>query len=173
MPGAQNQHWHSDNSTNYAAFWQYRHFQDRVVHLWEALADRYRGNAAVAGYNIMNEPADPDGDRIKPFYDRVVPAVRVIDPDHIIFLDGNRYSTDFSAFEDAPSTRTRSTPRTTTRCPASSTAAPIPATRAASYVDRDQVEETFLRRTEFMRATGTPIWIGEFGPVFTGDPAAR
>ena len=38
------------------------------------------------------------------------------------------------------------------------------------YVDRDQLEETFLRRTEFMRTTGTPIWIGEFGPVFTGDP---
>jgi endoglucanase len=37
-------------------------------------------------------------------------------------------------------------------------------------VDRDRVEETFLRRTEFMRRTGTPIWIGEFGPVFTGDP---
>ena len=29
---------------------------------------------------------------------------------------------------------------------------------------------TFLKRTEFMRRTGTPIWIGEFGPVFV-DPA--
>lgn len=37
--------------------------------------------------------------------------------------------------------------------------------------DRSTVEETFLRRTEFMRRTGTPIWIGEFGPVYTGDPA--
>ena len=33
------------------------------------------------------------------------------------------------------------------------------------------MEETFLKRTEFMRKTGTPIWIGEFGPVFTNDPA--
>ncbi len=69
LPGSQNQHWHSDNETHKAGFWVYRHFADRVVHLWEALAARYRGNAMVAGYNIMNEPADPDGDMIKPFYD--------------------------------------------------------------------------------------------------------
>ena len=102
LPGSQNQHWHSDNETHKAGFWMYRHFQDRVVHLWETLAARYRGNATVAGYNIMNEPADPEGATIKPFYDRVVEAVRHVDPDHIIFLDGNRYSTDFSAFENAP-----------------------------------------------------------------------
>ena len=61
LPGSQNQHWHSDNETHKAGFWTYRHFQDRVVHLWEALAARYRGNATVAGDNIMNEPADPEG----------------------------------------------------------------------------------------------------------------
>lgn len=54
LPGSQNQHWHSDNETHKAGFWVYRHFADRVVHLWEALAARYRGNATVAGYNIMN-----------------------------------------------------------------------------------------------------------------------
>ena len=39
-----------------------------------------------------------------------------------------------------------------------------------TYFDRDIVERTFLQRTEFMRRTGTPIWIGEFGPIYTGDP---
>jgi len=49
LPGAQNQHWHSDNGTHRAGFWIYRHFQDRAVHLWEAIAGRFRGNPAVAG----------------------------------------------------------------------------------------------------------------------------
>ena len=44
LPGAQNQHWHSDNPTHRALFWEHPHFQDRVVHLWEAIADRYQGN---------------------------------------------------------------------------------------------------------------------------------
>jgi endoglucanase len=171
LPGSQNQHWHSDNETHKAGFWVYRHFQDRAVHLWEALAARYRGDATVAGYNIMNEPADPDGDIIKPFCDRVVEAVRHVDPDHIIFLDGNRYSTDFSAFEDAPVYPNTVYSAHDYALPGFVYGGPYPGVTNGVYVDRDQVEETFLRRTEFMRATGTPVWIGEFGPVFTGDPA--
>ena len=171
LPGSQNQHWHSDNETHKAGFWVYRHFQDRAVHLWEALATRYRGNATVAGYNIMNEPADPDGDVIKPFCDRAVEAVRHADPDHIIFLDGNRYSTDFSAFENAPVYPNTVYSAHDYALPGFVYGGPYPGVTNGVYVDRDQVEETFLRRTEFMRATGTPIWIGEFGPVFTGDQA--
>ncbi|HEX4087557.1 MAG TPA: glycoside hydrolase family 5 protein [Trebonia sp.] len=170
LPGSQNQHWHSDNETHKAGFWTYRHFQDRVVHLWEALAARYRGNATVAGYNIMNEPADPEGTAVKPFYDRVVEAVRHVDPDHIIFLDGNRYSTDFSAFEDAPVYPNTVYTAHDYALPGFVYGGPYPGLTRGVYVDRDQVEEAFLRRTEFMRRTGTPIWIGEFGPVFTGDP---
>jgi endoglucanase len=52
FPGYQNQHWHSDNPTHAALFWEHKHFQDRAVWLWERFAERYRGNTAVAGYNI-------------------------------------------------------------------------------------------------------------------------
>jgi hypothetical protein len=48
VPGAQNQHWHSDNPTHVAAFWLHPHFQDRVVHLWEALADRFKDRPELA-----------------------------------------------------------------------------------------------------------------------------
>jgi endoglucanase len=170
LPGAQNQHWHSDNGTHQAGFWIHRHFQDRAVHLWEALAARYRGNAAVAGYNIMNEPADPGGDVIKPFYDRVVEAVRRADPDHIIVLDGNRYSTDFSAFENLPVYPNTVYSAHDYALPGFVYGGPYPGVTNGVFVDRDEVERVFLQRTAFMRATGTPIWIGEFGPVFTGDP---
>ncbi len=170
LPGSQNQHWHSDNATHVAGFWIHRHFQDRAVHLWEALADRYRDNPTVAGYNIMNEPADPDGTVIRPFYDRVIEAVRAVDPGHIIFLDGNRYSTDFSAFEDAPLYPNTVYAAHDYALPGFAYGGSYPGVTRGTYVDRDVVEETFLRRTEFMRRTGTPVWIGEFGPVFTGDP---
>ena len=46
FPGYQNQHWHSDNPTHIAAFWQHPHFQDRVVNLWQAFATRYRDEYA-------------------------------------------------------------------------------------------------------------------------------
>jgi endoglucanase len=170
LPGAQNQHWHSNNPSHWAHFWTHRHFQDRVVNIWEKLADRYRANPAVAGYNIMNEPGDASGEKIKPFYDRVVAAVRAIDPDHIIFLDGNRYATEFTAFEGHELYPNTVYAAHDYKTPGFVWGGPYPGVTRGVYVDRAHVEKTFLERTAFMRQTGTPIWIGEFGPVYTNDP---
>src|SRR4030095_16097089 len=98
LPGFQNQHWHSDNPTHMALFWKHKHFQDRVTYLWEVLAERYRGNGWLAGYNLINEPADPTEQMLMPVYRRMYDAMRAIDPDHIQFLEGNRYSLDFHMF---------------------------------------------------------------------------
>lgn len=169
LPGSQNRHWHSDNPTHYPMFWDHVHFQDRVVHLWEAIADRYRNTPAVAGYNIMNEPGDIDGTHIKPFYDRAVAAIRAIDNQHIIFLDGNRYATDFRAFAEAPLYPNTVYAVHDYHLPGFSYGGPYPGVTRGTYVDRALVERMFRTRTEFMRATGTPLYVGEFGPVFTGD----
>lgn len=170
LPGRQNQHWHSDNPTHIAEFWNHPHFQDRVVHLWEALADRYKNRPEVAGYNPINEPSDPTGERLLPFYERLERAIRAIDPRHVLFLDGNKYSTDFSAFD----TRSEPLPNTVYTAhdyalPGITSATEYPGVTRGEYFDRSVVEETFLRRTEYMRRTGTPIWIGEFGPVYSDD----
>lgn len=50
---------HSDNNTNSADFWDHKDFQDRVVWLWEQLAEHYKDYACIAGYNPLNEPCDP------------------------------------------------------------------------------------------------------------------
>lgn len=168
LPGYQNQHWHSDNPTHVASFWTHRHFQDRVVWLWEAIADRYRDRPEVAGYNPMNEPADATGDRIGPVYARLADAIRAADPRHILFLDGNRYATDFSAFVEPLPNAVYSTHDYALPGIASGTG--YPGVTRGEYVDRAALEETFLRRTEYMRRTQTPIWIGEFGPVYPPDP---
>lgn len=167
LPGHQNQHWHSDNPTHQTSFWQHRQFQDRAVWLWEIIADRYKDQPWVAGYNPVNEPADVSGERIVPFYDRIERAIRAIDPRHILFLDGNRYSTQFDMFSD-PYPNTVFTAHDYAR-PGIVPGARYPGVVDGAMVDRHTLEEVFLRRTEFMRRTGTPIWIGEFGPQYTGD----
>jgi hypothetical protein len=168
LPGSQNQHWHSDNPTHVAAFWQQRQFQDRVVHLWEVIADRYRDQPWVAGYNPVNEPGDVSGRVVGPFYDRLVKALRAVDPGHVLFLDGNTYSTDFSVFREVYE-------NTVFVCHDYALAGfahggPYPGHTRGEWVDREQLELTFERRTAFQRETGTPLWVGEFGPVYTGDP---
>ena len=169
LPGAQNQHWHSDNPTQWAHFWAQRQFQDRVVHLWERLADHYRGNPVGrrlqpgqrAGRRRTARPSGRSTDRLEA-------AIRAVDPDHILFLDGNRYSTQFDQLGD-PLPNCVYTAHDYA-LPGFVDGGPYPGVTRGEYVDRDRIEETFLARTAYMRETGTPIWVGEFGPVYTGDP---
>ncbi len=161
LPGSQNQHWHSDNPTHIAGFWQHRHFQQRTRAIWEALADRYRDNPWVAGYNLMNEPADETGERVGPIYRELFEAVRAIDPDHIIFLDGNTYSTDFSMFDDEPWENVVYSLH-------DYVAAGLG--RGGPYEGKRIALDKFLVRSEYARRTGTPILVGEFSPIYTGEP---
>ena len=109
------------------------------------------------------------GHHDRPFYRRLEAAIRAVDPDHILFLDGNRYSTQFDQLGD-PLPNCVYTAHDYA-LPGFVDGGPYPGVSRGQYVDRDRVEETFLARTAFMRETGTPIWVGEFGPVYTGDPA--
>ncbi len=160
LPGSQNQHWHSDNETHRALFWQHPHFQDRVVHIWEAIAEHYRGNGAVAGYNLLNEPADETRAVVGPFYRRLVAAIRAIDPDHTVFLDGNTYATEFSFFDEDPFENAVYTLHDY-----------VPAGLGRSpHYSAEEARAKFLQRSAYARSTGSPIFVGEFGPIYTEDP---
>lgn len=170
LPGYQNHHWHCDNPTHVASFWEHRDFQDRAVVIWEAIARRYKGNPWVAGYNLMNEPADESRKVVGPFYKRLVAAVRAIDPDHMLFIDGNSYATEFDIF-DEPWENTIYTmhdyvPAALGRLPLDHEPS-YPAD--GHYPGRESAHEQFFRRSQYMRDAGTPLMVGEFGPIYTGD----
>ncbi len=175
LPGGQNEHWHSDNPTHVAQFWAHRPLQDRVVHLWEALADRYKDRPEVAGYNPINEPSDRTGKVVLNFYQRLERAIRAVDPRHVLFLDGNKYSSDFSplrAWTELPE-NVVFTAHDYALPGIAGDARGYPGMVRGEHFDRATIEQTFLRRTEFMRETGTPIWIGEFGPVYPAEDEWR
>jgi len=167
LPGYQNQHWHSDNPTHKALLWRHRHFQDRTVNLWEVIAARYSGNPWVAGYNPINEPADPTEQKIMPFYRRLYDAIRGADPDHMIFLEGNRYSVDFHMFGE-PWENVVYTNHDYA-LPGFIDGGPYPGVSRGEYVDREALEKTFLKRSEYMLEHDVPVWVGEFGPVYPPD----
>jgi len=167
LPGYQNQDWHCDNPTHQAFFWHHKHFQDRSVNLWEVIADRYKENPWVAGYNLINEPADPTEKMIMPVYQRLVDAIRSIDTNHIIFLEGNCYSRDFHMFGNpwpnivytihdyAP--------------PGFIDGGPYPGVTGGQYFDKEVLEQSFESKIQYMLKHQVPIWVGEFGPVYRGE----
>ncbi|KAK3309291.1 glucan 1,3-beta-glucosidase [Chaetomium strumarium] len=162
VPGGQNQDWHSDSGLSRALFWEFRDFQDRAVQLWRAIAAHYAGNPVVAGYNPLNEPADPQHARLVAWYERVERAIRAVDPDHMLFLDGNTYAMDFSAFDPA-----RALPNAVYSChDYARLGFPGGEQYDGSDAQRLHLRASFARKVAFMRAAGVPIWNGEFGPVY-------
>ena len=77
--------------------------RDELCALWALLAARYRGEAAVAGFDLLNEPlirkdAEHNG-RLVPLYLRITEAVRRADPERIVIWEGAHWATDFSVFD--------------------------------------------------------------------------
>jgi endoglucanase len=166
--GYQNQDWHSDNPSQQAFFWQHKHFQDRAIWLWEIIAARYKDNPWVAGYDPLNEPSDPTGERLDAFYRRVVAAIRRIDPDHIIFLEGNRFSQDFSML--GPPLPNIVYTLHNYAVPGFIDGGEYPGISRGRYFEKTVLQAELLKTCQYMIENRTPIWVGEFGPVYTGDP---
>jgi aryl-phospho-beta-D-glucosidase BglC (GH1 family) len=164
-PGGQNQDWHSDSGITKALFWEFRVFQDQAIELWKTIAAHYKGNPVVCGYNLLNEPADPEHTRLISWYERAEKAIRAVDPDTMLFIDGNTYAMDFSRFD--------------TVLPNSVYAMhdyamlgfPIPGQAPYSGTDaqKTKLSKSFERKVAFMREKNVPIWNGEFGPVYADD----
>jgi aryl-phospho-beta-D-glucosidase BglC (GH1 family) len=167
-PGYQNQDWHSDNPSRQAFFWQHKHFQDRAIWLWEILAERYKDNPWVAGYDPLNEPSDPSGVVLGSFYRQVVTAIRKIDPEHIVFLEGNRYSQDFSVL--GPPLPNAVYTLHNYAVPGFIDGGAYPGVSRGEYFDRTVLQDKLILTCQYMLENQIPIWVGEFGPVYTGNP---
>lgn len=168
LPGAQNQHWHSDNPTHVASFWKHKEFQDRALHLWEVIAERYKNQPWVAGYDLINEPAEPTGTKLFPYYKRLRDAIRKIDADHILFLEGDRYAAEFDKFTEVWDNVVYT--NHDYAIPGFIDGGDYPGYSRNRYFDKDTLEKEFLKQSEFMFTHKVPVWVGEFGPVYTGDP---
>jgi endoglucanase len=88
LPGGQSSDWHCDNPTDKARFWVHKDFHDRAVFIWEHLAEHYKNNPWVAGYNVLNEPLEETGVILIAVMARLEKTIRAIDPHHILFWDG-------------------------------------------------------------------------------------
>jgi endoglucanase len=75
-----------------------------TVDLWRALAERYKDEWIVAGYDLLNEPlpnwfAQYNG-QITPLYKDIISAIREVDQRHMIILEGAHWATDWSIFDE-------------------------------------------------------------------------
>ncbi|HDZ12326.1 MAG TPA: carbohydrate-binding protein [Bacteroidetes bacterium] len=97
-PGGQNKDNISDSDGKEARLWTDPANQDRTVEIWTKIAERYADEEWIGGYDLLNEPVLPAGfpnTRLRAFYMRLSQAIRKVDPNHLLFIEGNWYATDF------------------------------------------------------------------------------
>ncbi|MFD2330993.1 glycoside hydrolase family 5 protein [Cohnella sp. GCM10020058] len=100
VPGGQNPDWHCDTSSGLPLFWEFSALRDTVIGLWGRIARRYRDQPWVGAYDIVNEPSlVKDADVFNSFYRKVIAEIRKHDERHIIFIEGNAFTTDFSMLD--------------------------------------------------------------------------
>ncbi len=93
-----------DDSAGYPWLYRSPESQAHLVAVWQRLARHYRDNRTVLGYDLLNEPI-PNFARLQqfnsdlePIYKKITAAIRPIDPNHILFLGGAQWDTNFQVF---------------------------------------------------------------------------
>ena len=88
----------SDYDTSKPSLWESELNQDKTVALWKRLAERYKDEKWVAGYDLLNETNwdIPGGLALKNLYKEITDSIRTVDQKHIIFIEGNWFANDFT-----------------------------------------------------------------------------
>lgn len=93
-PNSQNGTEHSadtNKGSGYGYFWDDTKAQDKAMNILNQMAEHYKNETAVAGYDILNEPKGVDDgksdEQVNVFYKEAVKSIRETGDKHIIFLE--------------------------------------------------------------------------------------
>ena len=137
-----------DDSWGYPFLFESEESQELTARIWQKIAARYRDEPAVLGYDLLNEPIPHFFDtayfnpKLEPLYKRIVRSIRQVDKNHVIFLGGAQWDTNFKVFGP-------------------------PFDRRAAYtfhkywmeVKQDAIQEYL----DFRDRYDVPVWMGESG----------
>lgn len=93
-----------DDSFGYPFLFDSQKAQELTAAIWKQIAENYKDEKIVIGYDLLNEPIAHyfDVERLKPLlepiYKKITSAIREVDTNHIIFLGGAIWDSDFSIF---------------------------------------------------------------------------
>lgn len=95
-PGGQSKYFVADPGPQ--LLWESADLQRRTVALWRTIAERYASRTIIAGYDLLNEPDPPSGAALVNFYGEIIKAIREVDRQHLVLLEGTNFAKDFSMF---------------------------------------------------------------------------
>lgn len=104
----------NDYDPSKPSLWESEANKEKMIALWRKLAERYADEPMIGGYDIINEPnwgftnraGDPNGcseSKNEPLWDlqrRVIEAIREVDQNHIIIIEGNCWGNNYNGLPD-------------------------------------------------------------------------
>ena len=102
-PGGQSNNDISDYDNTKPSLWESEANKTKTVELWKKLSERYKAEPWIAGYDLINEPAWnlPGGTALRDIYGRLTNVIRGNSDNHILFIEGNWYSNDYTGLTPA------------------------------------------------------------------------
>lgn len=96
-----------DDSYGYPWLFESEKAQQQFCDIWKNIADYYKNEPAILGYELINEPIatyfdnqDELNSKLEPLYKRAVAAIREVDPHHIILIGAPQWNSNFSALHE-------------------------------------------------------------------------
>ena len=92
----------SDYDPTKPSLWESEENRDKTVALWQKLAERYKDEDWIGGYDLINETnwyKDDMGANnalLKQLMVEITTSIRATGDDHIIFIEGNGFANDFN-----------------------------------------------------------------------------
>lgn len=174
--GWHNPDWHADSAHMHVMLYSHKDFEDRFAALWGAIAKRYKNEAAVAGYALLNEPVtrveyesyDPsyfDWDGLNRVHRRAAEAIRRADKRHILFLEGDNFSSEYDGLDvtfDSQIVLSLHNYIEATDCEGE-----YPGVTDGEHWDKARVAQRFAEHSGVRKARehGIPMLVGEFGAL--------
>ena len=93
-----------DDSYGYPFLFESPESQQLTIDIWRKLAEIYKDENIIIGYDLLNEPiahyfdAEKLNPELEPLYKRITSAIREVDTNHIVFLGGAQWDTNFKIF---------------------------------------------------------------------------
>ncbi|MCG8373113.1 MAG: cellulase family glycosylhydrolase [Balneolales bacterium] len=146
-PGAQSDKEIAD-SDGVARLWtEYETYMPITIKIWTEIARRYADETIIIGFDLLNEPVTPDGygaEDVLRFHTDLIPEIRSVNENHILFINGNYFSTTFDLLDLIPAVYDN-----------------VVFSFHKYWNETDQGTINYL--LELRNQTNTPLWLGETG----------
>ncbi len=90
----------SDYDPSKPSLWESQANKDKIIALWKKLAERYSEEPWIGGYDLINETnwtfSEGNNSKLRELMVNITNAIREVDKNHIIFVEGNGFANDFS-----------------------------------------------------------------------------